>query len=65
MSNISSENNKDTKLIFNSYIAKQLLNMGNPIIDLIKNNKNKNSVVFVFNNTDLLKKSLSKISYID
>lgn len=58
MSDISLDNNQDTKLIFNSYIAKQLLNMGNPIIDLIKNNKNKNSVVFVFNNTDLLKDSL-------
>jgi hypothetical protein len=50
------------KLIFTSYIAKELLNMGNPIIDLQKNHKLQNATVFVFDNTDKLQHDLAIIT---
>lgn len=50
------------KLIFTSYIAKELLKMGNPIVDLQKNHKLENATVFVFNNTDKLQHDLAIIT---
>ena len=44
--------NDDTYLIFNSYLAKQLLLLGNPIIDLLKKHDSNNAVVFVFKKTN-------------
>jgi hypothetical protein len=50
-----------TKLIFNSYLAKQLLNRGNPIIDLLKNHSYNNMVVFVFEDTEKFNKDMSEL----
>lgn len=47
-----------TKIIFNGFLAKQLLTMGNPIIDLEKNHKLKNASVFIFEDTEKLKNDL-------
>lgn len=53
---------KKTKLIFNSYLAKQLVLNGFQIIDLIKNKKDKNMVVFVFEETDKLLKMITELT---
>lgn len=45
-------NRNNTQLIFNSYLARQLLHRGNPIIDILKNHQLNNAVVFVFEKTD-------------
>lgn len=45
-------NRNNTQLIFNSYLARQLLHFGNPIIDILKNHQLNNAVVFVFEKTD-------------
>lgn len=50
-----------TKLIFNSYLAKCLLNRGNPIIDLLKNHEYNNMVVFVFEETDKFDKDMREL----
>lgn len=52
----------ETKLIFNSFLAKQLLENGNPIVDLLKDHKRKNGVVFVFEATDKLNDDLMKLT---
>lgn len=41
-----------TKLIFNSFLAKQLLACGHNIVDLQKDHKRKNGVIFVFEETE-------------
>lgn len=51
-----------TKLIFNSFLAKQLLNKGNPIVDLLKNHKIENATVFVFEETEKFIKDLSELT---
>lgn len=40
------------KMIFNSYIARQLLKSGFPIIDILKNNNIENATIFVFEETE-------------
>lgn len=50
---------RNTQLIFNSYIARELLHMGNPIVDILKNHKLVNAVVFVFEKTDKFEKDYS------
>lgn len=53
----------NTKLIFNSFIAKQLLiEYKHPIIDLLKDHKRENGVVFVFEETEKLLSDLSKLT---
>lgn len=42
---------KKTKLVFNSYLAKQLVLNGFQIIDLLKNRDNPNMIIFVFEET--------------
>ena len=44
-------NHSKTQLIFNSFLARQLLHMGNPIFDILKNHNMNNAVVFVFEKT--------------
>ena len=44
-----------TKPIFNSYLAKQLLKRGNPIVDIKKNNEIENATVFFFEDNEKLK----------
>lgn len=52
----------NTKLIFNSYLARELLHRGNPIIDILKNHKLNNAVVFVFEATDKFIKDFDELS---
>ncbi len=49
-------------LIFTSYIAKRLLQMGNNIIDLQKNYKLPNGTVFVFEDTNKVHRDLEYIT---
>ena len=51
-----------TKPIFNSFIAKQLLQCGNPIVDLQKNHKLKNATVFFFEETEKFIQDLKKLT---
>lgn len=50
------------KPIFNSFLAKQLLNRGNYIIDLQKNYKIKNATVFYFEETEKLIEDLKELT---
>lgn len=54
-------NNKDSKLVFNSFIAKQLLTKYNHKIIDIKKHRETNNVIFVFENDSLLEKDILKI----
>ena len=53
---------KKTKLIFNSYLAKQLVLNGFQIIDLIKNKKDSDLIVFVFEETDELLNAITELT---
>lgn len=50
------------KPIFNSFLAKQLLHKGNLIVDLQKNKKLPNASIFYFEDTEKLKKDLTKLT---
>ena len=53
----------DGKLVFNSFIARELLvKYKHPIIDLKKDRNRENATVFVFKKTDQLLKDLETIS---
>ena len=52
-----------SKPIFNSFIAKQLIKMGNKVIDLQPDKKNKNGVVIYFEVTDKFEKDLDLLSH--
>lgn len=53
----------DGKLVFNSFIARELLvKYKHPIIDLKKDRNRENATVFVFEKTDQLLKDLETIS---
>ena len=47
-----------TKCIFTPFVARNLLKMGNPIIDIKPDKNNKDKTIFVFENTDKLKKDM-------
>jgi hypothetical protein len=51
-----------TKPIFNSFLAKQLLHCGNPIVDLQKNHKLKNATVFFFEETEKFIQDLKNLT---
>lgn len=51
-----------TKLIFNSFLAKQLLYCGHKIVDLQKDHKRKNGVVFVFEETQIFIEDLKRLT---
>ena len=51
-----------TKPILNSFLAKQLLHCGNPIVDLQKNHKLKNATVFFFEETEKFIQDLKKLT---
>ena len=42
----------ETKAIFNSFLAKQLVNRGNQIVDLQRNHHIQNATVFYFKVTE-------------
>ena len=52
----------EVKPIFNGFLAKQLLQKGNPIIDLQKNHNLKNATVFIFEETEKFKKDLTELT---
>lgn len=54
---------KDGKLVFNSFIARELLvKYKHPIIDLKRDRNRKNATVFVFEKTEQLLRDLETIS---
>ena len=54
---------KDGKLVFNSFVARELLvKYKHPIIDLKKDRNRENATVFVFEKTNQLLKDLEIIS---
>lgn len=59
---LGSELYMKTKLIFNGFLAKQLLSCGYQIIDLQKDHKRKNGVVFVFEETEKFIEDLKKLT---
>ena len=52
----------DYKIIIKPPIARTLLHMGNPIVDIKPKKENKNETVFVFEDTEKLKNDLTSIS---
>lgn len=50
------------KPIFNSFLAKRLLQNGNQIVDLQKNDKIKNATIFYFEETEKFKKDLKTLT---
>ena len=50
------------KIIVNPSIARKLLHMGNPISDIKPNKNIKTESVFVFEDTDKLKRDLTTIT---
>lgn len=53
---------KERKMIFNSYLARQLLLNGFPIIDLVKNSRVNNATIFIFEDTDKLREKIKEIT---
>ena len=47
-----------TKCIFTPFVARNLLKMGNPIVDIKPDKNNKEKTIFVFENTEKLKKDM-------
>ena len=47
--------------IFKPKIARRLLKMGNPIHDIKADKENSDKTIFVFKNTEKLKKDLSEL----
>jgi hypothetical protein len=50
------------KVIINPSIARQLLHKGNPIVDIKPKKENKNETVFVFEDTENLRRDLTAIT---
>ena len=53
----------NTKPIFNSYIAKQLVKSGNKIIDIQPDKNKDGSVFFIFETSEKFWNDLKKISH--
>lgn len=51
----------DTKLIFKSYFARQLLKMGNPIFDIKPDREREGRTIFVFEKTEKFLNDLSTL----
>ena len=50
-----------TKLIFKSYLARQLLHMGNPIVDIKPDKNREGRTIFVFEKTEKLENDLTTL----
>lgn len=48
-----------TKMIFTPYVARRLLHMGNPIIDIKPDKNNKDKTIFIFEENDKLKRDMA------
>ena len=53
----------DGKAIFNSYTAKQLLKLGNIIVDLQPDKKREGATIFYFSKTNKLLEDLENLSH--
>ena len=51
----------NTKCIFTPFVARNLLKMGNPIIDITPDKNNKDKTIFVFENTEKFRTDLGNI----
>ena len=49
-----------TKCIFTPFVARGLLRMGNPIVDIKPDKNNKDKTIFVFEDTNKLKEDMVK-----
>lgn len=47
------------KIIFTPYVARNLLHMGNPIVDIKPDKKNKDKTIFIFEITDKFKHDIT------
>ena len=52
-----------SKPIFNSFIAKQLIRMGNKVVDLQPDKKNENGVILFFEVTSKFNEDLKSLSH--
>lgn len=52
----------NTKSIFTPFVARNLLKMGNPIIDIKPYKEDRNKTIFIFENTEKLQKDLVSAS---
>lgn len=50
----------NTKCIFTPFVARNLLKMGNPIVDIKPDKNNKDKTIFVFEDTNKLKEDMAK-----
>ena len=49
-----------TKCIFTPCVARNLLKMGNPIVDIKPDKNNKDKTIFIFEDTNKLKEDMVK-----
>lgn len=54
-------NTVDSKIVFRAFIARNLLKMGNKIIDIKADKNNKERTIFVFENTEKFRADLATI----
>ena len=52
----------NTKCIFTPFVARNLLKMGNPIVDIKPDKNNKDKTIFVFEDTNKLNEIENKIN---
>ena len=50
----------NTKCIFTPFVARNLLKMGNPIVDIKPDKNNRDKTIFVFEDTNKLKEDMVK-----
>ena len=51
--------NKQYKEIFTPYVARRLLKMGNPIIDIKPDKENRQKTIFLFENTKKMQEDMA------
>lgn len=52
------KNRENTKSIFTPYVARRLLRMGNPIVDIKPCKENRDKTIFIFENTEKLNEDI-------
>ena len=50
-----------TKCIFTPFVARNLLKMGNPIVDIKPDKNNKDKTIFIFEETEKFKKDMASV----
>ena len=49
----------ETKSVFTPYVERKLLHMGNPILDIKPMKENRDKTIFIFKNTEKLRKDMA------